>query len=48
MRCPKLWALQLSTRQTLLGIAPYLEHLHSGRDDLQKLQVDELLFSWWS
>jgi len=36
--------LQLSTRQTLLGIAPYLERPHSGRDDLQKLQVDGLLF----
>jgi len=39
-----LQALQLSTRQTLLGIAPYLERLQSGRDDLQELQVDGLLF----
>ena len=39
-----LQALQLSTRQTLLGIAPYLERLQSGRDDLRELQVDGLLF----
>lgn len=41
---PELQALQLSARQTLVDIAPYLERFHSGRDDLQALQVDGLRF----
>jgi hypothetical protein len=41
---PELQALQLSARQTLVGIAPYLERFHSGRDDLQAFQLDGLLF----
>ena len=42
--CPRLQALQLSARQTLVGIAPYLERFHSGREGLQEFQVDGLLF----
>lgn len=42
--CPRLQALQLSARQTLVGIAPYLGRFHSGREGLQEFQVDGLLF----
>jgi len=42
--CPRLQALPLSARQTLIGIAPYLERFHSGREGLQEFQVDGLLF----
>jgi hypothetical protein len=41
---PELQALQLSAQQTLAGIAPYLERLHSGRNDLHAFQLDGLLF----
>ncbi|WOI75555.1 hypothetical protein R1K95_31045 [Pseudomonas aeruginosa] len=41
---PRLQASQFSARQTLIGIAPYLERFHSGREGLQEFQVDGLLF----
>ena len=39
-----LEAVQLSARQVLTDITPYLELLHRGRDDLQAFQLDRLLF----
>lgn len=40
----ELQAVQFSARQALVSIAPYLERLHSKRDDLQAFQLDGLLF----
>jgi hypothetical protein len=40
----ELQALQLSARQTLVDIAPYLERFYSRRNDLQAFQLDGLLF----
>jgi len=44
LNLPALQALQLLARKTQVDIAPYLERLHSGRNDLQTFQLDGLLF----